>query len=223
MKIVGKGYVCAAVVVIGAVLSVSGGAFAFEIGAGAGGGLSVASLIGGNALPGDGWDDRSLCVINGGAVAVVDFSRVFGAQLECRHSTKGIKAVQSSGSCEFTRQYTYLDLPFMGRFILNIEHGAPMRQAFFVGPCFSILRKAQETTAGTVTCSDGTIDTKDEMKPLDVGFIVGFAAEFEAGPGRFIFDVRYNQSFNTVDRTEDIKTSLLGINMGYIFSIFSRY
>jgi hypothetical protein len=202
---------------------VPGGASAFEIAAGASGGLSVASLIGRNAVPGDGWENKALYGFSGGAVVTVDFFSRFGVELDCIYSNKGIKAIRNSGSGEFTRQYAYLDMPVLARFILTLEDGAPLRQAFFAGPCFSVLRDARETTAGTGTCSEGTVDKKDEMKPLDIGVILGFAAEIEAGPGRFVFNIRYNHGFSTLDRTEDIRTSVMGVNLGYAFTVFSNY
>jgi hypothetical protein len=215
--------VTAIVAGIGAAMCIPGGASALEIAAGASGGLSVASLIGSNAVPGDGWEDKVLYGYNGGAVFVVDFSRVFGVEVDCIFNNKGVKAIQNSGGGAFTRQYAYVDLPVMARFILTIESGAPIRQSFCVGPCFSILWNARETTAGTGTSSDGTVDTKDEMEPLDIGAVVGFAVEIEAGPGRLVFDIRYNQGFYTLDTAEDIRTSVIGVNLGYVFSLFSRY
>jgi hypothetical protein len=217
-KSVVKGVVYAFVIGMGAAMFIPAGASAFEIAAGAQGGLSLASLIGRNAVPGNGWENKSLIGFNGGAVAVIDFTR-FGLEVECLYTRKGIRAIQSSASGEFTRKYTYLDLPVLAKFIITIEHGAPLRQTFFAGPCFSFLKEAIETD----TCCSGTADKKDEMKPLDIGVILGFAAEIDVGPGRIVFDVRYNHGFSSLDRIEDIRTSLVGVSLGYVFSIFTTY
>jgi hypothetical protein len=216
-----KGIAATIVVGIGAAMCVPGGASAFEIAAGASGGLSVASLMGSNAVPGEGWEDKPLCGYNGGAVFVVDLSRVFGVELDCIYNNKGIRAIQDSGGVEFTRKYTYIDLPVMARFVLTMENGAPIRQCFCVGPCFSVLWDARETTAGTG--SDGTVDKKEEMKPMDIGVVVGFSVEIETGPGRLVFNIRYNHGFNSLDKVEDIRASVIGVNIGYIFSVFRRY
>jgi hypothetical protein len=200
-------------------MAVSGRAAAWKVAAGSKGGLALASLVGSDAVPRDGWNDKPLCCFNGGVSVVVDFSSVFGIELECLHSNKGVRVLPVEGDSEFIRRYTYVDVPVLARCILTIEHGAPVRQVFFAGPYFGFLRSARESD----TCGSGTIDKKDEVKPHDIGVMVGFAAEIDAGPGCIIFDVRYSHGFSSLERTENIRTSVIGVNVGYVFSIFTVY
>jgi hypothetical protein len=189
------------------------GVSALEISAGVKGGLSVASMIGKNAVPGDGWKDQFLCGFNGGPAVAADFDNGFGVELDCIYNTKGIKARENSGPGEITKRYAYLDIPVLARFAISIEDGGPLRQLFFAGPCFSILQSAEETTTGTSSCYKDT----NRTKPLDLGIVVGFAGEIEAGPGRCVVDIRYNHGFSTVDSVKDIKNSVIVIQMGYLF------
>jgi hypothetical protein len=192
-------------------------ASALEVSAGVKGGVSLATMIGRDAVPGGGWKDQFLFGFNGGPAAAVDFDNGFGVELDCIYTTKGINARESSGGGEMTKQYAYLDLPVLVRFAISYEDGDPLRQLFFAGPCFSFLQSARETTAGTGPGSDSAADRRSGMKPRDFGIIVGFAGEIEAGPGRCVVDIRYNHSFYTVDSVRDLKNSVMIIQMGYLF------
>jgi hypothetical protein len=209
-----------------------GEAAALDISAGVNGGLAIASMTGRDAVPEGGWKKVTNCVVNGGAVVDVDILPGLGVELDCIYSTKGIKVRDTAGSREVSRRYTYLDVPVLLKLYLLVDEDSPVRQSFFAGPFFGKLLSAEKTTSGTGGSCAGTVDIKDEVEPWDIGLIVGSGAEVDAGPGRLFIDFRFSKGLVTVGSpgtekkkcgttatpAEDIKTLLLGITVGYVFT-----
>ena len=145
----------------------------------------------------------------------MDFYSGFGVELGCLYSSAGMKAQEKSGDGEVTRRYIYCDVPILFRVA---QTGSTVRHAFFAGPFFGMLLSAEKVTRGVSCCSDGTQDVKQESAPVNMGFVVGSGVAIEAGAGDIVIDLQFSRGLTSVDREEEIKTSVFSVLAGYVFN-----
>jgi len=197
---------------------------ALDMSAGVKGGLAMASMTGADAAPPAGAEKSMLLGANVGGIFNVNFSPIFGLELDLMYSMKGMTWKATSGDAKINFKGAYLDIPLLAKFIVPME-GA-IKPVVYAGPSFGILLSSKMNSTGGG--QDTTMDTKDHTKSLDFGLAAGVGAEIGAGPGNLLVDVRYTMGFSTTakltqaeidagDPVPELKTSVLSFMAGYAF------
>ena len=119
---------------------------ALEMSAGVKGGLALANLTGKDATPPRGGEKKMLLGANAGGVFTINFTPMFGVELDLLYSMKGAHGVV--GAVNDNLKYDYLDIPLLAKFIVPME-GA-IKPVVYAGPSFDILLSAKEEISGAV-------------------------------------------------------------------------
>jgi hypothetical protein len=158
-------------------------------------GANLASLSG---------DNEGLAMkigFNAGAVAKISVSEAFSVQPELVFSAQGAKADEGDGKLNLT----YINLPILAQYNTS---------GFVIetGPQFGFLMAAKQKVG------DASVDIKDMLKGLDLGWAIGFGYQTQSGFG---VNARYNLGFSNIIDSEDdedgkLKNSVIQIGVFYL-------
>lgn len=132
-------------------------------------------------------DGNSLKSYAVGAWWNVPFGRRLALQAEALYSVKG-DAESDDGYTASTRM-GYIDVPVLAK--IGFLHGSPARPSLFLGPLLSLNVSAKSTLEGGG--SDIDVNVKDQVRPLDLGLVVGGGVDFPVAGRTFGLDLRYSR------------------------------
>ncbi len=156
-----------------------------------------------------------------GAVVNIGISEKFSLQPEIVYSSQGFKEKFEeyypdigTVSVEHTAKMDYINIPVLAGY--RIIDGLVVQ----AGPQFGILISAKEDweASGGGETQEDTVDFKDDLKTLDIGF--GFGAQYKLDFGLF-FQARYVLGVNKVfdyDDANDHKNRVASLSVGYFFN-----
>jgi opacity protein-like surface antigen len=222
-----------AMVVVG--LMSSSASAQVKMGLGIKAGLNIASLSGKDAdsisvpelpiyLPSSG----SRLGLIGGLFFSMQFTDVFGAQIEAAYSMKGRKYSKSVNSpvgsltVDGTVAVDYLEFPILAKVV--IPTSGPLNPFVYAGPSIGILLSSKlKFAASGAMSADTTVDIKEFTSGSDIGLAFGAGIAFKMG---LLFDLRYTLGLSTIGKkvegmTEamDLKTGTFAIMAGYEFKL----
>ena len=149
-----------------------------------------------------------------GGLAQIPVGEMVTIQPEVHYTQKGFSRGLVTGEEE--RSLDYIQVPVL------LRAGVPLAEGFDVdlqfGPSFGFLMSCESRTetAGTTT----TIDCDDSTRGFDWGIIGGGSFSWAAGPGDFLFDIRYDLGMTEVGDAEgapDIRNTSFQFLLGYAF------
>lgn len=109
-----------------------------------------------------------------------------------------------------TMTLDYIDIPILG--VLSFPAGETMRFRAMAGPVLSFNTKADVDIE--VAGYSQSEDFGDNVKPVDVGGLIGAGLVIPAGALNVIFDARYTMGFTSIDDSDadaDIKNSAFAV------------
>jgi len=195
------------------------------------GGLNLASTnqsnfeIGG-VIPVD-FEKKVKPAYNVGAIIEYSLSKNLSIQFNPAYNVKGTKFEGTEvenfiGLIDFkvTEKFEYLSFPLLAKF--RIEAGQS-RPYVFIGPEPAYLLAAEmkiEAAAMVGVKFDSTLNMKDDLQSLDMGFDAGIGIEFPVSSFNAFFEVSYGFGFinvNKIEGEEDIKNRSIYLNAGVLF------
>ncbi len=150
----------------------------------------------------------------GGAFFDFRLSDIVGIRPELLASGRGAK-YEYEPSGEFIIKLNTIELPILVQFFLPIPTDA-VDVALFVGPAPAYIYSAKYDDSWDGGSQEGDFDD-DVFVDFDLGVVGGLGLTVGAGPGIFIFDVRYTAGvLNLSDISGvELRTSTIGVSVGY--------
>ena len=178
------------------------------------GGLSLATIGGSDA---DYMDPGYRTGIGLGAFLNLPVTELLSIQPEFFYLQKGFQTTEQG--VEITFAVDYVEIPVLLRIDVPVE--GTIAPYFLVGPALGFKASCEVTGSDAgVEVSLDCDEAEVELKALDLGAVVGAGLSFEAGPGDFQIQARYNYGFMSVDDSEyedDIKSRAFSFLVGYSF------
>lgn len=151
----------------------------------------------------------------------------FSFQPEFGIIQKGIQSKYKDDgySATYKQLFTYLELPILGVYTMEV---APKLQASaFLGPGlgFAVGGKAKsvENDYGDIYKEEIKVNFKnDYVNRVDISLIIGGSVLYEIGPGKAVFDLRFQPSFTNINKDPDdyfVKNRSFSVSVGYILPI----
>lgn len=183
--------------------------------------------------------DNSIEVIGGtisdksGYVGYVFFTTQlhenFGIETDIGFSMKGrtIDLDDSISSCVTELNALYLEVPVLFKGSKSLGKFTPF---VYYGPTFGFMLSSEERISKILNNGSFSVDSTNSLKEssetFDFSVAMGGGIEFNAGPGSFVTDARFNISCTKVDKvtdpavrsiSRDIKFWNFNVLIGYIF------
>jgi hypothetical protein len=135
-------------------------------------------------------DSGSLKSFAVGAWMGFPLTRSLTVLTEALYSVKG--DAESADGYTASTHVSYIDVPALAK--IGFLHGAPVQPSLFVGPSLSLNLKADSKLEGGD--SDIAVDVKDQVRPLDVGLVVGGGVDFPMGGRTYGVELRYSKGLS---------------------------
>jgi hypothetical protein len=152
----------------------------------------------------------------GVGVMYSDISR-FGFATDVLYSQRGARYTNGNSR----QRINYLEIVSTARYFLNDE-GA-FRPNIYLGPSVNFRTGANfDPTQGTTT---DRIDNKAVTRPLDIGAVVGFQANFRVrNRQRFLIDARYTHGLmDVLTAPGNTRNQTITVGLGYNFGMGRNY
>lgn len=201
---------------LAALLAPGSPAPAAEVSGGLKTGMNVSDLVGADA----GGDKSARAGFAFGGYLIFPLKTAsFRIQTECLYTEKGAvyKGDVLGSHFESRVKLSYLELPVLARFDIESRSGA--KPAFLIGPAFGVKIGARAESHSIGWSDDGNIDN---VRPIDLGAVIGGTVDIPAGRGAITLDARYTRGLATVyessgGRTASVFNSVIAIMLGYRF------
>jgi hypothetical protein len=151
------------------------------------GGMNISNMSTDPANLEDSGSLRSFAV---GAWMGIPLTRSLTFQTEALYSVKG--DAESAGGYTASTHVSYIDVPALAK--VGFLHGAPFQPSLFLGPSLAINVKADSKLEGGD--SDIAVDVKDQVRPLDIGLVLGGGVDFPLGGRTYGVELRYSKGLS---------------------------
>lgn len=148
------------------------------------GGMNISNM---SVDPQDLEDGGSLKSFAAGAWWGLPLTRRFTLQAEALYSVKG--DAESGDGYTASTQMSYIDVPVVAK--IGFLHGALFQPSVFLGPEVSVNVSASSKLEGEGNVID--VDVKDQVRPLDLGLVVGGGVDFPVGGRTYGVELRYSR------------------------------
>lgn len=135
-------------------------------------------------------DHDSLKSFAVGAWYGLPLNRRLTFRTEALYSVKG--DAESAGGYTASTHMTYLDVPVLAK--IGFMHDGPFQPSLFLGPALALNLSAKSTLEGNG--SNAELDVKDQIRPFDVGLVVGGGVDFPVGGRSYGVELRYSKGLS---------------------------
>jgi hypothetical protein len=114
-------------------------------------------------------------------------NRRFTFRTEGLYSVKG--DAESAGGYTTSTRIRYIDVPVLAK--IGFLHDSSIQPSLFAGPALALCLSAKSTFEGGGTETE--LDVKDQIRPVDVGLVVGGGLDFPIGGRSYGVELRYSK------------------------------
>lgn len=111
-------------------------------------------------------------------------------QPEALYSMKGDS--ESAGGYTSSTHLGYIDVPVLAK--IGFMHGSTARPSLILGPLLAMNISASSKFEGDDSSID--VDVKDQIRPMEFGFVIGGGVEFPVGERVFGVELRYSKGLS---------------------------
>jgi hypothetical protein len=181
-------------------------------------GLNFSNLGGDDAGQ---WDSRTGFAL--GVYLAYPVANTIFFQPELLYTMKGATDTYNFAGASYTEtlKYNYLEIPLLGKVIINLENSS-LRPMLYAGPspAFKLSSKWQEKGGG-----ENYQVEDDRLKSFDLGFVIGAGAGFNVGSHIVGAEIRYNMGLTSIDDTGNnlnVKNNVIMLMVSYQIGVLNR-